>query len=429
MADNYKILAQSTANSAATLTGESQANIVYTVPSNTQAAISSISLINSSTTSEQYSIGVVTSQEVPLSSLPGTSFIEYSPLFLSMGNENIGAYSADAINWTQFATPGSASIEWKEVAYGNNKFVAISFYTRDVITSTDGITWTLGTLPNNSGGPTSIAYGNGKFVILEYSGSTLSSEDGINWTISYSIGNNPYGSWYAIAYGNGGFVVVGYAYVGAFSSDGISWTQSNIPIFGSWETLGYGNGKFIAAAGGSQFVYSEDNGQSWNTTQTIPNRAGFPYGIAYGNDKFVVGTSGARSYSSTDGINWTSTTIPMNFNYVSNVAYGNGKFVATGFSEAAVSEDGVSWIIVDLPRSPSQSLINYNSLGFGNSASEQEVSLNAILPKQTIIPNRSIEPNTVDEITGGITLSAGDQIRLYSESPDLIVQVYGVEIA
>jgi hypothetical protein len=47
---------------------------------------------------------------------------------------------------------------------------------------------------------------------------------------------------------------------------------------------------------------------------------------------------------------------------------------------------------------------------------------------QTIIPTRSIEPNVVDEIVGGITLSAGDQIRIYSESPDLIAQVYGVEI-
>jgi hypothetical protein len=47
---------------------------------------------------------------------------------------------------------------------------------------------------------------------------------------------------------------------------------------------------------------------------------------------------------------------------------------------------------------------------------------------QTIIPTRSIEPSVVDEIVGGITLSAGDQIRVYSEFPDLIAQVYGVEI-
>jgi hypothetical protein len=61
-------------------------------------------------------------------------------------------------------------------------------------------------------------------------------------------------------------------------------------------------------------------------------------------------------------------------------------------------------------------------------ASVDENDLLTISNSQTIIPNRSIEPNQVDEIVGGITLSAGDQIRIYSESDDLIVQVYGVEI-
>lgn len=62
-------------------------------------------------------------------------------------------------------------------------------------------------------------------------------------------------------------------------------------------------------------------------------------------------------------------------------------------------------------------------------ASIDEAGLLNVSNSQTIIPTRSIEPNTVDEITGGITLSAGDQIRVYSESEDLIVQVYGVELS
>ena len=67
---------------------------------------------------------------------------------------------------------------------------------------------------------------------------------------------------------------------------------------------------------------------------------------------------------------------------------------------------------------------------FADVATSIEINGNySISDAQIIIPTRSIEPNTVDEITGGITLSAGDQIRVYSESPDLIVQVYGVEIA
>lgn len=48
---------------------------------------------------------------------------------------------------------------------------------------------------------------------------------------------------------------------------------------------------------------------------------------------------------------------------------------------------------------------------------------------QIIVPNRSLAANAVEEITGGITLSAGDQIRVYCTSANLIVQVYGVEIA
>jgi len=47
---------------------------------------------------------------------------------------------------------------------------------------------------------------------------------------------------------------------------------------------------------------------------------------------------------------------------------------------------------------------------------------------KAIIPTKTIEPNTTHEILGGITLSAGDQVRVFSESEDLIVQVYGVEI-
>lgn len=48
---------------------------------------------------------------------------------------------------------------------------------------------------------------------------------------------------------------------------------------------------------------------------------------------------------------------------------------------------------------------------------------------QTIIPTRTIEPGAVDEIVGGITLSAGDQIRTDSDSTDLTVHIYGVEIS
>jgi hypothetical protein len=102
------------------------------------------------------------------------------------------------------------------------------------------------------------------------------------------------------------------------------------------------------------------------------------------------------------------------------MAYGNGRFVATGGFGAAYSTDGISWTLTTLANSSDWSFVTYG----GTPAAQ----INSISNGQTIIPNRSIAPNVVDEIVGGITLSAGDQVRVLSESPDVIVQVYGVEI-
>jgi hypothetical protein len=53
--------------------------------------------------------------------------------------------------------------------------------------------------------------------------------------------------------------------------------------------------------------------------------------------------------------------------------------------------------------------------------------LNGSINKNYIAYNKSISPNQIDEIKGGITLSAGDKIKIFSPSSSLIVQVYGVE--
>jgi hypothetical protein len=48
---------------------------------------------------------------------------------------------------------------------------------------------------------------------------------------------------------------------------------------------------------------------------------------------------------------------------------------------------------------------------------------------QTIIPTKTLAAGTTHEIVGGITLSAGDEIRIYSESPDITAHIYGVELS
>ncbi len=76
-----------------------------------------------------------------------------------------------------------------------------------VMTSPDGINWTLRTSATDSGWQ-SVTYGNGLFVAAAESGAgsrIMTSPDGINWTLRNSVTNSNWGS---VTYGNGLFVAV-----------------------------------------------------------------------------------------------------------------------------------------------------------------------------------------------------------------------------
>ena len=70
------------------------------------------------------------------------------------------------------------------ITFGNNLFVTNGF-SGTILTSPDGITWTSRTsgTTNELQGST---YGNSLFFIVGYSGTILSSSDGITWTSSTS---------------------------------------------------------------------------------------------------------------------------------------------------------------------------------------------------------------------------------------------------
>jgi hypothetical protein len=431
MADNYKILAQDTASSIEENSGETQANILYTVPENTQASISSISLINTAEENVEYSLGVIKAEDVESSAnIESTSSINIinSQAFVmatGFGSSSLLLYSEDGITWTQTSLP--IAPESSGIVFGDNKFIQVSRFSSSV--SSNGLDWQLGGSLPNSLYYTEVAFGNGTFVTIPTSDfATLalySSDGGASWNSSpLPISPNN-----GIAFGDNKFVVVAGGGSSAYSADGITWTVSQMPSSSNWKSIAYGDGKFVVAGGfnSAAAAYSTD-GISWIST-------GMPYAsdwdsIAYGNGKFVaVSYLGGLAYSD-DGINWSAA------NYLdspssrwSSVAYGNGKFVAALdlSSNFAYSEDGVSWTLGALPADARWGVVAY-----GEFVNEETVTTTSttytLSSSQTIIPTRSIEPNVVDEIVGGITLSAGDQIRVYSESPDLIAQVYGVEI-
>ena len=115
--------------------------------------------------------------------------------------------AADGITWT--SRTSAANNGWRSVAYGNGLFVAVSFSGTGnrVMTSPDGITWTSRTSAANYNW-LSVAYGDGLWVAVSETGDdnkVMTSPDGITWTSRTAATNN---LWNSVTYGDGLWVAV-----------------------------------------------------------------------------------------------------------------------------------------------------------------------------------------------------------------------------
>ena len=246
--------------------------------------------------------------------------------------------------WITVAAPEANM--WCSIAYGNNKFVAVSQDgTNQVMYSPDGITWTaVPAAENNSW--RSVTYGNNKFVAVSQNGTNrvMYSTDGISWTAASAVSDS---SWEAVTYGDNKFVAVAIAGTDSimYSTDGITWTAASAPEAGSWRSVTYGNNKFVAVGydGTSRVMYSPD-GINWSPVAVEANSW---RSVTYGNNKFVAvskdGTN--RVMYSTDGITWTAVPASEDSDW-NEVTYGNNKFVAVaykGTNRVMYSPDGINW--------------------------------------------------------------------------------------
>lgn len=118
--------------------------------------------------------------------------------------------------------------------YATGQFDTSTYTTQDYAYSSNGTSWTKGTLPFKAswGFYKCFASGNGKIVIIPFlsaSNSFAYSTDGINWT----KGTLPTTAlWNAITFGNGKFVaVVDNSNIFAYSTNGINWTQGTLSTY------------------------------------------------------------------------------------------------------------------------------------------------------------------------------------------------------
>lgn len=204
--------------------------------------------------------------------------------------------------------------------------------------------------------PTDLAFGNGMFVSVGYSGAVLTSTDGLRWT-RRNLGTGARLD--SVVFADGRFVVGGAAdrltAKGSFfvSHDGVGWirVEVDLPADGiplNIVKIAHGNGRFVAIDLYGRVLHSTD-GLQWQLG-TTPSTTGFKRAIVFGNGTFIVSGSDSQVWLSTDGATWTEHDSGVTVGFRS-LAHGNGVHVGVGVpinspldtAIVATSTDGVNW--------------------------------------------------------------------------------------
>ena len=272
--------------------------------------------------------------------------------FVAVGNATSGStstiiYSDDGINW--FVPTTFPTTNQRAITYGNGKWVSVGPGTvsnsgRGAVSTDNGVNWTIGTNQTNvffGFGP-NIAYGNSTFVVVNAVTDVVTSTDGLTWTAVYA-GPAAYAG---IVYAQNKFVAltaVGGIYT---STDTTTWTEVRAPdSLATWRSLSFGNGYFVAlrdATTGINVIYSSD-ATTW-TTATGPYQPW--YDAAYGNGVFVaVSDTGYAMASESTSLTIYASGIYSDPNAIGEqwimvVAYNRVIFFASGQSSRTVRLGG-----------------------------------------------------------------------------------------
>jgi len=153
------------------------------------------------------------------------------------------------------------------------------------------------------------------------------------------------------------------------SGEPTGWVSvGTLPYSSTINSITWGNNKFVVGTSGSKIGYSTD-GIVWVTIDNPLSPASNSYvpvnSIAWGNNKFVaVGGNGLMAYSS-DGITWQAVANSSFTTTINGITWGNNKFVAVGESgKTAYSTDGTTWTPVSSGYTPTLTNIAWGNNKF-----------------------------------------------------------------
>ena len=301
-----------------------------------------------------------------------TSLIAASGRFvITPASGHFGRYSSDGENFSVFDLPNDGN--WKCLAAGDNKFVAVKYGSSDAASSTNGTNWTLQAMPASRNWSGAV-YGKpsttstGIFVaVADNLNSAAYSINGTSWTFSAlpTFGDSTYNEYVDIAFGANIFVALAnsgnIAAVGTWNGTSLTWQGTIMDVVADssskdWVSIAYGNRRFVAISSTGDVGYSFD-GLVWYAA-AMPSQDGSTAHnwkqIRYGQGVFfAVGDTGSRdvgadptagitTYAATsyDGIVWTPRTLTSQENW-GVVAFGNPDIT---LGDSTLSNNKPTWI-------------------------------------------------------------------------------------
>lgn len=275
-------------------------------------------------------------------------------------DSSVGAYSTDkGETWLSMNLPSAE--KWKSVAYGNDRFIAVSSESATAAYSSDGINWSSINIPYGESF-NSIQFVNDRFIALSNINSVMVySYDGIEWfqTEYTEMTNREICS----AYGNNTMVVfVKNSDVALYSKDGFHWKQTKLPMAECWGKVVYGEPTsgsetrpvFIALPYFYSRCYETNkilrsfDGINWDIMSLPVTGDGVNFVAAYGNGKFVIldGSNNMCLYS-TNAADWTTKSVTLNGINLVDMCYhdSNGFYgIAANNSKFVIgNKDATSW--------------------------------------------------------------------------------------
>ena len=224
---------------------------------------------------------------------------------------HFGRFSIDGATWTATVLPESGAANWKCLASGDNKFVAISSGSSIAASSTNGIDWVTRAMPASRDW-NGVVYGK-----------PSTSDTGIFVAVSGNLN------------------------AGAYSINGTSWTSTTLPdgndsTLNEYVDIAFGYDRFVALANSNNSVavgtydsLTNEIAWAWHILDVIDDSSSKDWvSIAYGNRRFVaIANTGEVAYSF-DGENWLPTEMPTQdgstLHNWKQIRYGQGVFIAVG---------------------------------------------------------------------------------------------------